>query len=792
MKKFYDWPLMAKILCASVGIMLILSIILFIGYAYKDKVKSVNAYVLKARMICLTVESTRQEMEEKWSQGLFSIEQIKKYVKDGQMGKVFSAVPVVSAWRVAMRKADEAGYEFRVPKFSPRNPKNKPDYGLDYEIEGPAIKKIKAEGLKEFYIIDKNINAIRYFLPVRLTENCLLCHGDPVQSKQLWNRNDGKDPTGGKFENWKAGEIHGAFQVIQSLDGADAQLRSDLIQAGIIAFLGIFIAGFFAWLIASEITRPIKKIIDFTKKVKKGDLKSIIKIDTKEEIGQMASAINEMVEAQRNMLNNLHKLPTPVFEIDKEFNITYINEIGAGMIDLSPEACVGQKCFDLFKADDCHTENCACLQAINKNCQVNRETRAHIKLQSIPISYTAIPLKDNKDQIIGAFEVIMDQSMIYEIVKELRNVTKELNISSDQLSNVSTDMASSADKMNKQAGRAASDAEQVSSNVDTMASAAEQSNTSISSIAAMAEEMTTTFQSVAELSQKTADNVKNMAESGEEMSFNVNNISAAIEEMSSSLREVAKNTNQASQISHKASEGTAEVNLKMDALVAVSRQIGKVVSVIKDIADQTNMLALNAAIEAAGAGEAGKGFAVVAGEIKMLAKQSADATDEIAEQIEDIQNTTNDAVKAINKINVTINQLTEINKGIAQGAKEQTNTAEEIAEATVKTAKGAGSVAESSAESSGLVEEIANSTDELSKTADELAQHIGELSAGSGEIAHSSALAAASVQEVYNNISIIEKTSKETALGAKETNQSSQALSEIATGLMKIVNKFKL
>src|SRR5215469_9831249 len=94
-------------------------------------------------------------------------------------------------------------------------------------------------------------------------------------------------------------------------------------------------------------------------------------------------------------------------------------------------------------------------------------------------------------------------------------------------------------------------------------------------------------------------------------------------------------------------------------LETASRQIGKIVDMISDIADQTNMLALNAAIEAAGAGEAGKGFMIVANEVKELAKQTAAATDEIAEQIENMQKNMPEAVGAVAEIAATINGMIE-------------------------------------------------------------------------------------------------------------------------------------
>lgn len=305
MKRFVDWSLLQKLLSVSISVFLLVAAIMFALYAITDKQKSIDAYVEKARAICLTAESTREEMETKWEKGLFSAEQLIKYAEAGERDKILAAVPVVSAWNAAMRKAKEGGYEFRVPKFEPRNPKNAPDYGLDYQIEGPALKKMKAENLSEYYIIDERINAIRYFLPVRLTKTCLLCHGEPQQSKELWGRDDGKDPTDGPMEDWKVGSIHGAFEVVQSLDAADAARADRLFTAGIIVLISALGFCFVNYLIASSVSKSIGTSVTFAKKMADGDFSQELKVDREDETGALANAMNMMTLNLRQMIEDI-------------------------------------------------------------------------------------------------------------------------------------------------------------------------------------------------------------------------------------------------------------------------------------------------------------------------------------------------------------------------------------------------------------------------------------------------------------------------------------------------------
>jgi methyl-accepting chemotaxis protein len=382
-------------------------------------------------------------------------------------------------------------------------------------------------------------------------------------------------------------------------------------------------------------------------------------------------------------------------------------------------------------------------------------------------------------------------SNLREIMTELTDATNSLFSSAGEMSGISAEMASSADDMNFQAGTVAASSEQVAANVETVASATEQASDSIINISAMTDEMSADLKKMADFAQRTSVNVKDMARSGDEIFSGVRNVAAAIEEMTTSLNDVARNIGKVNKVSQNATQRTREIGVRMDALLSASNQIGKVVRVIKDIADQTNMLALNAAIEAAGAGEVGRGFAVVAGEVKALAKQSADATDEIGEHIRQIQESTDSVVEAVREISKIITEIAEINEFIAASSEEQSATANEISKSVSGNAEELKIVSEKANESSNLVEAIAKSTVKTSKTAREAAMLVEEMAKGIKDVANSSVEAARGVQKISENIQRISTASKETAAGASRTNASSGRLSEMAAALSEIVKRLQ-
>jgi len=124
-----------------------------------------------------------------------------------------------------------------------------------------------------------------------------------------------------------------------------------------------------------------------------------------------------------------------------------------------------------------------------------------------------------------------------------------------------------------------------------------------------------------------------------------------VAEMSSSINEIARQVEGSSKIADDAVRQAETTNHRIRDLSQAANKIGDVVKLITAVAEQTNLLALNATIEAARAGEAGRGFAVVASEVKQLAAQTAKATDEISDQINNMQIATSDSVTAIKRWN---------------------------------------------------------------------------------------------------------------------------------------------
>ncbi|MBF0258227.1 MAG: methyl-accepting chemotaxis protein [Desulfamplus sp.] len=241
-------------------------------------------------------------------------------------------------------------------------------------------------------------------------------------------------------------------------------------------------------------------------------------------------------------------------------------------------------------------------------------------------------------------------------------------------------------------------------------------------------------QAVAAAAEEMSANMGSVAAACEEASTNINVVAAAAEEMTSTISEIAGNSEQARNITAEAVKKSSDAVARVNTLGQAAKDITRVTEVITDISGQTNLLALNATIEAARAGEAGKGFAVVANEIKELAKQTANATLEIKEKINNIQTSTQASVNEIGEISQVIGKVNDIVKNIATAIDEQSSATSEIAENISQASIGIQEVNHNVAQSSSVSEDIAKDIAEVNRYTSEISSSSSKLDSSSNDL----------------------------------------------------------
>jgi methyl-accepting chemotaxis protein len=249
-------------------------------------------------------------------------------------------------------------------------------------------------------------------------------------------------------------------------------------------------------------------------------------------------------------------------------------------------------------------------------------------------------------------------------------------------------------------------------------------NSAVLSIKDLVSSLTKTISATTRTSILITRNTSEMAAGFEEQGNQTSEVASAISEMASTIFDTTKNANEASRSANVAEryakEGGMVVKETIDGMNKIalivndavstiqglgksSDQIGEIIQLIDEIADQTNLLALNAAIEAARAGEQGRGFAVVADEVRKLAERTSNATREISNMIKDIQQKTNIAVESIVEGKVEVERGKEMAARAGKALQEIISASDEVL---------------------GVINQVAAATEEQSSAAEQINKNI--------------------------------------------------------------------
>ncbi len=294
---------------------------------------------------------------------------------------------------------------------------------------------------------------------------------------------------------------------------------------------------------------------------------------------------------------------------------------------------------------------------------------------SIPISKISSTLQDLREK---RFNVKVEGTKRGDEIGDMARALDELRVTLDLAEKAN--LAQEEEQKNK--ARRAAEIERLSQNFDSNVGKI------LTNVGRSVEDLDMSAVQMADLSRTTSMRAEKVSQASEESSSSIQLIVAATEELSSSVQEISRQMAESTAVVNAATEESRRTTDQVNELAAAADRIGQVVSIINDIANQTNLLALNATIEAARAGEAGKGFAVVANEVKTLASQTAQATEDITNQISAVRNATGSAVTSITSIGRTIERINSISTTIASAVEEQGSATQEISRNVAHTSNG--------------------------------------------------------------------------------------------------------
>jgi methyl-accepting chemotaxis protein len=359
------------------------------------------------------------------------------------------------------------------------------------------------------------------------------------------------------------------------------------------------------------------------------------------------------------------------------------------------------------------------------------KTTARPNSQDIPIVYTGAPRKDKDGNLTGAIEFVTDITDAKEQEKYLERSVNTILTEMELFANGDLTASLIPEK-----------------DGDIIANLYAGFNKSVQNIGRLINSVMEAVQATASAANQISSSTEEMAAGAQEQSAQATEVAGAVEEMTKTIYETTKNTGQATEASKNSGEVAKEggrvveetirgMNRISDvvkksaetvqALGKSSDQIGEIVQVIDDIADQTNLLALNAAIEAARAGEQGRGFAVVADEVRKLAERTTKATKEIATMIKQIQKDTSGAVESMEQGTKEV----EVGKQLAEKAG---TSLQEIIHGAERVLDIVSQVAAASEEQSSAAEQISKNIESISSVTQQSAGGIQQIAHASEDL----------------------------------------------------------
>jgi methyl-accepting chemotaxis protein len=254
------------------------------------------------------------------------------YVPNREFKQV-KQVPVVVAWNISRDYAESQGMKFSTPSLHPRNPQHAPD---DFEREALTSFESNSD-LKEYFkrTVVGGQEVMRYAQPVRLTADCLICHGDPAGSK---------DPFGFAKEGMKAGDLKGAFVVTAPLTAVQEAAMGNslaLLLLGVVTMLLAVAVVFF--LIRRFVVRPVAEAAALANQIADNNLAvADIEVRAHDEIGEAGAALNKMKNNLHEVIQSIAGSALQVGSASEELNTTS-QQITANSEETSAQADVVSK-----------------------------------------------------------------------------------------------------------------------------------------------------------------------------------------------------------------------------------------------------------------------------------------------------------------------------------------------------------------------------------------------------------------------------------------------------------------
>jgi methyl-accepting chemotaxis protein len=493
--------------------------------------------------------------------------------------RIFGTIPVVAGWTAAQEAAQREGIDFRVTSFDARNKKNEPESGsFEESLLRRLTDQVNAGGDESAYEIDEKTNSLHYMRAIRLTESCMLCHGDPADSLT----GDGKDPVGFTMENWEPGFMHGSYHVVMPLAPVDSQVAG-FIANGLTwtAPLVLIATGLFVFLLRMMFSKPINSLIDRIKDIAEGDgdLTQRIDVNSKDEIGRLGGFVNQFIKRVHDVISEVSGASREVASAATEIAASS-EEIAAGMNEQSGQvtqisAAIEQMSASVAevarKSGEAADNAKASGQVAAEGGQVVSDTIAGMNQISEAVVASAASVSElgkRGEQIGQIIEVIND------IADQTNLLALNAAIEAARAGEHGRGFAVVADEVRKLADRTTKATEEIGESISAIQS---ETSLAVERMNAGTEQVEV---GVAKATQA-GESLEKIVAGAQEVADMIQSIAAAADEQSATSEEVSRNVESISAVTKQTSEGTNQAATAALQLSEKSEQLLKLVGTFK-------------------------------------------------------------------------------------------------------------------------------------------------------------------------------------------------------------------
>lgn len=489
---------------------------------------------------------------------------IDTYVPKHEFKKI-SQVPVVVAWTVAREYAESQGMKFSTPSLAPRNSKNTPD-----GFEAEALRAFAANpALKEYYRrdISNGTELMRYAQPVRLTEDCLFCHGSPTGAK---------DPFGYRKEGMKTGDLKGSFVVSAPLQGLTKTSNANSLALLLVSVCTLIAgAGVVFFVVRSQVVRPVMATANLAREIARNNLSvEDIQVRSGDEVGESVIALNCMKNNLHSLVENIAATAERIASAGHELASTSSQQSVAASTQTDRTAQVATAMHEMSStvtqvSESAQQASQAAEQATEtarSGGQVVQQSADNMRSIAGSVSATAAKIRElgkssnQIGEIVAVIEDIADQTNLLAL-----NAAIEAARAGDQ----GRGFAVVADEVRKLAERTTIATKEIAGRIETI-------QRETKTVVQAMEAGTAQVEQGVKTTERTGESLREIIGMNDRVRDMINQIAATTAEQSATSEQVSQNVGEIARLAEESSHGALEAAKACDELSAMAIELEQI------------------------------------------------------------------------------------------------------------------------------------------------------------------------------------------------------------------------